>query len=173
MRGAVFVAFALALAAGCSHADAGAGGTVRVNWTSSDTTIEPGHWTGRGEALWCASEKRLVLLALARDTGVGLILRADRLEPGSFPIEGASGAPPNASLALRFPGSTAMEGYVARLGRLELTGTERVMKGRFTAEMTQNAGQRNLALTGEFSRVPILEDTACAVPRQTDSVSVP
>lgn len=166
---ACVLAGVLALASGCSSA--GPGGTVEASWTSSDSTVKPGHWAGRGEATWCEREQRLVLLAMARDTGVGILLNVPRLEPGAFPIGDTVQSRPRALLVLRLP-AEELEGYTASQGTLELTGTGRILRGRYTAQLARSTGGRSLALEGNFSRVPVVTDSAC-VSSQSDTASVP
>lgn len=165
----ILLASALMLVTGCSAA--GPGGTVEANWSSADTTVKPGHWAGPGEARWCEREQRLVLFALARDTGVGFLLNVPQVEPGSFPIGDTVHTLPRAILALRLP-AEELEGYTAEKGTLELTGTGRILRGRFSAEVMRTNGGRRLLLEGNFSRVPVVNDSGCA-PSQSDGASVP
>lgn len=158
---------AMVLATGCTRAGA-AGGAVQASWTSSDTSMKAGHWSGPGKATWCARDGRLLLLATARDTGLGLSLQANKLGVGSFRVDTVG----SARLALRIPGQE-VEGYVAHDGTLELTEAGSRVTGHFKAELNRSYGGRAISAEGRFSQVPVTADTACAAPRQSDTSHIP
>ena len=164
------------LAAGCT------GGSPRaahgrewleVRWTGSDTAA----FSAPASAEQCDTLELVQIRAIAGDTGIGLaIYRRGGIERGSYPIlrpEVAETTPTSAAVGLRWFSRTAVQGFQADSGQLELdTAISGHLSGRFTARAHAITGNARLKVTGSFEGLRVLPATRGCTPRvRPDSTS--
>ena len=149
---------AVLAAAGCR---AGDGGTLRVRWTSADTTLGTGALALPLTAAWCEARGRLTLLAVSRDTGVGILVRTVKLTPGLYAVSDTTAArSPGSSVAFRLAEAVNLFALSGDSGAVAITSVQdgRVA-GRFVAWFSRpDAGPA--LLTGRFKEVSVVPDTA-------------
>jgi hypothetical protein len=163
----------IALGAGCARGDGGAGSGPRleVRWTGADTSA----FAAPATAEWCDSLDLLEIRAIAGDTGIGLaVYRRGGIETGSYPIRKpgvADTTPPAAAVGLRWFSRTAVQGFQADSGRLQLDRTGGgELSGRFTASAHALTGAARLELTGSFERLRERPATRGCVARRAAAV---
>jgi hypothetical protein len=159
----------IGLAAGCRGGDGRAAPgreRLEVRWTGADTSV----FSAPATAERCDTLDLLQIRAMAGDTGIGLaVYRRGGVEPGSYPIrnpEVAETMPPSAAVGLRWFSRTAVQGFRADSGELELekaSGGD--LSGRFTARAHAITGNARLKLTGSFEGLRVLPATRGCVPR--------
>jgi hypothetical protein len=114
-------------------------GELSFEWSSPDTTIGVGSWSGGAEAAWCESRQRLTVFAARGDTGVALLVLLPALEPASgIPLVTAadSGAAPRATVAARWSTVRAVMALKSDSGSLTLTETAPTLAGRFEGTLS-------------------------------------
>lgn len=135
-------------------------GTVRAHWTSIDTALGSGDLRLPMHATWCAARGRLTLLGFAGDTGVGLLVRTVKLEPGKFDVSDTVAArSPGAGIAFRLATRTNLFNLSGDSGGVALTSvTDTHVDGRFVGWFRRAEGGPVL-LTGSFAQVQVTADT--------------
>ena len=148
LRCACLVVAALA-AAGCRP---GGAGTLRAHWASADTTLRHGRALAAAQAVRGAKSRgRLTLLAMSGDTGVGILVRTVKLEPGLFNVSDTTTArSPGSSMAFRLAEEANLFALSGDSGAVAITSVrEGGLPGRFVAWFSRpDAGPA--LLTGSF-----------------------
>lgn len=109
-------------------------GELSFEWSSTDTTVGAGSWSGGAEAAWCESRQRLTVFATRGDTGAALLVLLPALEPASgIPLVTAadSGPAPRATVAARWSTARALMALRSDSGSLTLTQVAPTLAGRF------------------------------------------
>ncbi len=132
-------------------------GLVSVEWDG----VTQGDNTARAEGLWCAADSLLEVLAIKNDFGFGFtILPVDTLAPAQHPIVSGSiavGWRPLAYGALRWVSDTALKGYEATGGTVNVTTvTPAGISGTVDFRLKHSDGFDTLRLSGTFTDVPVL-----------------
>ncbi len=164
---------AFGLAAGCrtgGAADTDGGARLNARWTGADTSSLDAPAT----AEWCDSLRALEIVAMAGDTGIGIVLYPrDSLVPGDFPVRppaAADSVPPSAAVGLRWFSQTAVRGFQGDSGRVSLTrSADGALSGRFRATAHAISGDGRLTVTGTFNglrRQPATRGCVTAPPRR-------
>ena len=159
----------IGLAAGCTGGNGRAAQgreRLEVRWTGTDTSA----FSAPATAERCDTLDLLQIRAIAGDTGIGLaVYRRGGVGSGSYPIlkpEVAETMPPSAAVGLRWFSRTAVQGFQADSGELELdkaSGGD--LSGRFAARAHAITGNAGLKLTGSFEGVRVRPATRGCVPR--------
>jgi len=148
------------LAPGCRSrtpaAEPSGPGVISVRWTGSDT----GRFAATAEALWCARDSLLEIVAVRNDTAIGLSLVAqDSLRTGGYPVyhtEVYAPWRPQAGVALRWLDSTDLKRFGGARGQVTVTeGGSRRVTGTLEVGVQATPGRDSLHLTGSFSGLPI------------------
>jgi len=159
----------IGVAAGCTGDNGRAANgpeRLEVRWTGADTSA----FSAPATAERCDTLELLQIRAIAGDTGIGLaVYRRGGVETGSYQIrkpEVAETMPPSAAVGLRWFSRTAVQGFQADSGELELTqASGGDLSGRFTARAHAITGNARLKLTGSFDGVRVRPATRGCVPR--------
>ncbi len=134
--GTFLVLGALAACAGRQEASTG---ELSFEWSSTDTTVGVGSWSGRAEAAWCEAQHRLTVFAARGDTGAALLvlLPAALVPADSIPLVVAadSGPAPRATIATRWSSARAVLALKSDSGSLTLTQTAPTLAGRFAGTL--------------------------------------
>lgn len=132
----------------------GGGAGLELSWSRDSTS---GRFEAPTAAVRCGGG-RLLVTAIAGDTGFGALVAGpdsasdsipgDRLtvaDPGAGPLPR-----PAAALAFRIPGEGGSRGYQGREGTVELTREGAGWWGRFDSRMVSLDGGETLAVEGRF-----------------------
>lgn len=169
MRSAAALALVAAALAGCGDRS---GGTLQARWTSLDTTLGSVKMRLPVTATWCPARGRLVLLAVAGDTGVGMFLRTLQLTPGLYPVRDTSRSDtPGATIALRVARQANMYALSSDSGAVAITSAAGgALSGRFVGWFTQVGKPHPVLLEGSFAGVrPAPDSVRC----ESATVSAP
>lgn len=159
MRGIVMLAVIVAVA-GCSRApsDAPEPGEMVALWDGK----EPGRMRVGVEALHCARDSTIELLAFDNDRAVGLAfyLRGDSLSEGTLPVVeiGQSNPPrPSVTGAFRAVHRDDLGGYLGREGEVTIVSTAAgLLTGRFTVSLTERTTLDPVTVRGAFREVAVV-----------------
>ena len=113
-------------------------------------------------ATWCGSRGRLTLLAVSGDTGVGLLVRTVKFEPGLFKVWDTTAArSPGAALAFRMMRGGNLYTLSGDSGAVAITSTrDGRVTGRFVAWFSRE--ERGPAvLTGRFKARAVPDSVRC------------
>lgn len=163
----------VAVLAGCGNQS---GGTLQARWTSLDTTLGSAKVRLPVAATWCPARGRLVLLAVAGDTGIGMFVRTLKLAPGLYPVQDTSRSGiPGATLALRVARASTMFALSGDSGAVAITSAAGgQLSGRFVGWFTQVGKPQPILLVGNFAGVAPAPDTvrceSTTMPPPADSV---
>lgn len=157
----VFVILAFIAAAGaCSGAssDVPDPGQMVALWDGK----EPGRMRVGVEALHCARDSTIELLAFDNDRAVGLAfyLAGDSLSEGTLPVV-AIGQPdlprPSVTGAFRAVHPDALGGYLGREGEVIIVSTAAgLLTGRFSFSMTERTTMDPVTVRGAFREVAVI-----------------
>ncbi|HUG27726.1 MAG TPA: hypothetical protein VMK53_05450 [Gemmatimonadales bacterium] len=159
MRGIVMLAVMMAMT-GCSRApsDAPEPGQIVALWDGK----EPGRMRVGVEALHCARDSTIELLAFHNDRAVGLAfyLAGDSLTEGTLPV-GAIGQGelprPSVTGVFRAVHQDALGGYQGREGEVILVTTAGgVLTGRFSVSLTERTTMDPVTVRGAFREVAVV-----------------
>jgi hypothetical protein len=135
-------------------------GTLRAAWIGVDTTIGAGRVTLPVKAVWCAPRGRLTLLAFTGDTGVGILIRTVKLEPGLFAVSDTAAArSPGSGIAFRIRkegGFFTLSGDSGAVAITSVVGGK--VAGRFLGWFSGPASTP-VVLDGSFRDVTALPDS--------------
>jgi len=123
----------------CAGRPEAGSGELSFEWSSTDTTVGVGSWSGRAEAAWCESRQRLTVFAARGDTGAALLVLLPALEPAEgIPLVTAadSGPAPRATVATRWSTARAVLALKSDSGSLTLTQTAPTLAGRFEGTLS-------------------------------------
>jgi hypothetical protein len=115
-------------------------GELSFEWSSTDTTVGVGRWSGGAEAAWCESRQRLAVFGARGDTGAALLVLLPALEPASgIPLVTAadSGLAPRATVAARWSSERAVMALRSDSGSLTLTQVAPTLSGRFDGTLSR------------------------------------
>jgi hypothetical protein len=114
---------------------------------------------------WCQWRGRLTLLGVSGDTGVGIVVRTDRLAPGRFVVSDTVAARSHGSMmAFRLANQRSLFNLSSDSGGVALTSVrEGRIGGRFVAWFTQS-GKGPVLLTGSFAGVSAVPDSVRCEP---------
>ncbi len=157
----VFVTLAFIAAAGaCSRAssDAPDPGQMVALWDGK----EPGRMRVGVEALHCARDSTIELLAFDNDRAVGLAfyLAGDSLSEGTIAVVAPSEGPaprPAVAGVFRAVHQDALGGYQGREGEVIIVSTAAgLLTGRFTVSMTERTTMDPVTVRGAFREVAVI-----------------
>lgn len=159
MRGIVMLAVIVAVA-GCSRSssDAPEPGEMVALWDGK----EPGRMRVGVEALHCARDSVIELLAFDNDRAVGLAfyLAGDSLTEGTLPVMAIGQgtlARPAVTGAFRAVHQDAMGGYLGREGEVIIVSNGAgLLTGRFTLSLTERTTMAPVTVRGAFREVAVL-----------------
>lgn len=145
---------------GCSRAssDAPDPGQMVALWDGK----EPGRMRVDVEALHCARDSTIELLAFHDDRAVGLAfyLAGDSLTEGTLPVSpiGQSNLPrPSVTGAFRAVHQDALGGYLGREGEVIIVTTAGgVLTGRFSVSLTERTTMDPVTVRGAFREVAVV-----------------
>jgi hypothetical protein len=160
VRRAALAGLALLALAACRRERAAAmagGGTFDVRWSTADSVVGDGRWSGPAEAGWCDSTGALAVLAARGDTGAALLVRSPDGAPGTFPLVPApdSAQPRHAIAAVRFVSSNRVVAVTPFEGSLTLDGARPVAAGRFRGTAHLPGGEDSLVVEGTLAGIPV------------------
>lgn len=142
-------AVALAVAA-CAR---GGESRLEATWTADSVEVR---LAGPAAAVACDGA-RLLVTAMAGDTGVGVLLAAGDsggpVAAGRYPVADPGAGPlprPGAALALRMPGEGGSRGFQGRDGAVELASAGTGWEGRLEGRLVSLDEAETLAVTGRF-----------------------
>lgn len=146
--------------AGCSRAssDAPAPGEMVALWDGK----EPGRMRVSVEALHCARDSTIELLAFDDDRAVGLAfyLAGDSLSEGTLAVVAPSqGPPPRPAVAGAFRAvhRDDLGGYLGREGEVVIVSTAGgVLTGRFSVSLTERTTMDPVTVRGAFREVAVV-----------------
>jgi hypothetical protein len=132
------------------------GGTVSVSWVGAST----GHFSARGTGSWCPADSLVEILAVSNDSGVGLaLITSGTVAPVQYPVlSSVVGADwrPMGFASLRVASDTALKGYEANSGLLQVTkGDPELVSGSIDVRLKLADGGDTLRMSGTFDRVAI------------------
>lgn len=150
----------LAAAGACSRgsSDAPDPGQMVALWDGK----EPGRMRVGVEALHCARDSVIELLAFDNDRAVGLAfyLAGDSLREGTLPVVGVGEVdPPRPSVAgvFRAVHPDALGGYLGREGEVAIVSTgDGLLTGRFTVSLTERTTMDPVTVRGAFREVAVV-----------------
>lgn len=136
------------------------GGRLRAQWTGVDTTVGTGRVTLPLRAAWCAARGRLTLLAFTGDTGVGILVRTVRLEPGQFAVSDTTAArSPGSGIAFRIRKESGFFTLSGDSGAVAITSVvDGKVAGRFVGWFSGPA-RTPVVLDGSFKDVVAQPDS--------------
>jgi len=144
------------LAAACRNES---GGTLQAQWISMDTALGRGSLRVPVKGTWCASRGRLTLLGLSGDTGVGILVRTVKLDPGLLIVsDTAASRSPGATIAFRLANQSTLLTLSSDSGAVAITSVAGGLAGRFVGWFSQ-ADRGPVVLTGRFSGVSVAPDS--------------
>ena len=138
----------------------GSEGTLQARWTALDTALGSGSLALPFKGTWCASRGRLTLLGVSGDTGVGILVRTVKLEPGLFPVSDTMVArSPGSAIAFRLANASNLFTLSGDSGAVALTSTaDGDLAGRFVGWFSRSGGGP-VVLQGRFKGVSPAPDT--------------
>ncbi len=127
---------------------------LELSWSRDSTS---GRFEAPATAVRCDGA-RLLVTAIAADTGFGVLLAGPDPTAGSIPAgrlavadPGAGALPhPGAALSFRVPGEGGSRGYQGRDGVVELAPAGAGWSGRFDGRMVSLDAAETLAVEGRF-----------------------
>jgi hypothetical protein len=156
LAAAGWFAFA-ALVAACRPAG---DGSLLAQWTSLDTALGRGALDVPVRGTWCASRGRLTLLGFSGDTGLGILVRTVKLEPGLFRISDTiSPRSPGSTIAFRLATRSSLFTLSGDSGAVAITTVgDGAVSGRFVGWFTESGGGP-VVVKGNFRAVRAAADT--------------
>ena len=169
-KSSVLLLAAAGLVAGArQESRTGAQASLEVAWSGKDH----GKLSGPATARWCAA-RRVVEIALVKgDSGIAIALYPARtLVPGTYPVlepDRAESLPPAAAIALRWLGSTVVQGFRADTGRIVVQRSAAgLFSGRLGARARSVVDTQRITLSGTFEDLALARDSLGCTAR-TDS----
>lgn len=143
-----------AVAAAAMACGGSAEARLEVTWRRDSTA---GRFAAPAVAVRCDGA-RLLVTAIAADTGFGVLLAgpdptADSIPAGRLAVADPGAGPlprPGAALSFRVPGEGGSRGYQGREGMLELAADGHGWSGRFGGRMVSLDAGETLAVEGRF-----------------------
>jgi hypothetical protein len=142
-------------AAVTTPACAGGGAGLELSWRRDSTS---GRFEAPAGAVRCG-DGRLLVTAIAGDTGVGVLVAgpdstSDSIPDGRRAVADPGAGPlprPGAALSFRMPGEGGTRGYQGRDGTVELEREGAGWSGRFDGRLVSLDAAETLAVEGRFS----------------------
>jgi hypothetical protein len=146
-------------------------GHLDVAWSGKNH----GKISGPATARWCGVRRVLEIQVVKGDTGVAIALYPGaKMTAGTYQVldpAKAESLPPAAGIALRWLGSTVVQGFRGDTGRIVVQrSASGQLSGRLSARASSVVDTQRVSLSGTFQDLAVTRDSlGCAA--QADSVA--